>query len=69
VLLSTDHPEQAFACADRVAVLAGGELLRIGAPAEIVTAETLRACYAVEVSVLPVADSRHRVCLARSYLA
>ena len=31
VLLSTHHPEQAFACADRVAVLAGGELLRIGA--------------------------------------
>ena len=55
VLLSTHHPEQAFACADRVAVLAGGELLQIGAPAEVVTAETLRACYAVEVAVLPVA--------------
>ena len=68
VLLSTHHPEQAFACADRVAVLAGGELLQIGAPAEVVTAETLRACYAVEVAVLPVADSRYRVCVPRSYL-
>ena len=45
VLLSTHHPEQAFACADRVAVLAGGKLLRIGAPAEVITTETLRACY------------------------
>src|ERR1700726_83585 len=44
-LLSTHPPEQAFACADRVAVLAGGELLRIGTPAEVVTAETLRTCY------------------------
>jgi iron complex transport system ATP-binding protein len=69
VLLSTHHPEQAFACADRVAVLAGGALLRIGPPAEVVTADTLRECYAVEVSVLPVAEGRYRVCVPRSYLA
>jgi iron complex transport system ATP-binding protein len=69
VLLSTHHPEQAFACADRVAVLAGGELLRIGTPAEVVTPETLRACYGVEVTVLPVADDRYRVCVPRSYLS
>jgi iron complex transport system ATP-binding protein len=69
VLLSTHHPEQAFACADRVAVLAGGELVRIGPPAEVVTAETLRACYAVEVVVLPVADDRYRVCVPQSYLS
>jgi iron complex transport system ATP-binding protein len=69
VLLSTHHPEQAFACADRVAVLAGGELLRIGAPHEVVTPETLRACYAVDVAVLPVADDHYRVCVPRSYLS
>ena len=69
VLLSTHHPEQAFACADRVAVLAGGELLRIGLPAEVVTPETLRACYAVDVAVLPVADDRYRVCVPQSYLS
>jgi iron complex transport system ATP-binding protein len=69
VLLSTHHPEQAFACADRVAVLAGGELLRIGTPAEVVTADTLRACYAVDVAVLPVADDRYRVCVPRSYFS
>ena len=68
VLLSTHHPEQAFACADRVAVLAGGELLRIGAPAEVVTAETLAACYSVDVAVLPVADNQYRVCVPRAYL-
>jgi iron complex transport system ATP-binding protein len=68
VLLSTHHPEQAFACADRVAVLAGGELLRIGTPAEVVTTETLHACYAVDVAVLPIAEGRYRVCVPRSYL-
>lgn len=69
VLLSTHHPEQAFACADRVAVLADRELLRIGPPAEVITTETLRTCYAVEVAVLPVADDRYRVCVPRSYLS
>jgi len=68
VLLSTHHPEQAFACADRVAVLAGGELWRIGPPAEVVTTETLQMCYAVDVAVLAVADDRYRVCVPRSYL-
>jgi iron complex transport system ATP-binding protein len=69
VLLSTHHPEQAFACANRVAVLAGGELLRIGPTAEVVTTETLRACYSVDVAVLPVADGRYRACVPRSYLS
>jgi iron complex transport system ATP-binding protein len=69
VLLSTHHPEQAFACADRVAVLAGGQLVRIGSPVEVITPETLRACYAVEVAVLPVAHDRYRVCVPRSYLS
>src|SRR5262249_38458747 len=68
VLLSTHHPEQAFACADRVAVLAGGELLRIGPTAEVVTTETLRECYAVEVAVVPIAANRYRVCVPRSYM-
>ena len=61
--------EQAFACADRVAVLAGGELMQIGPPAQVITSETLRACYAVEVAVLPVVDDRYRVCVPQSYLS
>ena len=54
-------------CADRVAVLAGGELLQIGPPAEVITKETLRTCYAVEVAVLPIANDRYRVCVPQSY--
>jgi iron complex transport system ATP-binding protein len=68
VLLSTHHPEQAFACADKVAVLADGELLRLGPPAEVVTAETLNACYGVDVAVLPVAAGPYRACVPRAYL-
>ena len=68
VLFSTHHPEQAFACADRVAILSGGRLLGLGPPAGTITAETLRACYSVDVAVVPVAGGRYRVCVPRSYL-
>jgi iron complex transport system ATP-binding protein len=68
VLLSSHHPEHAFACADRVVLLAGGRLRAQGPPADIITPENLRACYGVDVAVLRVAAGPHRVCVPRSYL-
>ena len=66
VVLSTHHPEQAFACADRVAMLHAGRLFRLGAPAEVITPDTMRAVYGVEVDVVAL-DGRAdaRVCLPR----
>ena len=62
VLLSTHHPEQAFSCAEGSrswpAANCCGSAVR-----PIITAETLRACYSVDVAVLPVADGRYRVCV------
>jgi iron complex transport system ATP-binding protein len=66
VLFSTHHPEQAFAAADHVAMLHGGRLVRFGAPAEVVTSESLRLIYNVDVDVLPVGDGRAMVCVPRS---
>ena len=51
VLLSTHDPDQAFICADRVAMLHEGRLARTGAPAEAITAESLRQLYGVDVEV------------------
>jgi iron complex transport system ATP-binding protein len=66
VMLSTHDPDHAFLCAHRVALLHEGGLARIGAPDEVITAESLRAVYGVEVTVLEVvrADGRAtRVCV------
>ena len=54
VLLSTHDPDQAFLCADRVAMLHEGRLARIGPPAAAITAESLRQLYGVEVQVTQV---------------
>jgi iron complex transport system ATP-binding protein len=67
VVLSTHHPEQAFACADRVAMLHDGGLLTLGAPADVITPATMRTVYGVEIEVLPVGGRGGlRVCVPRA---
>ena len=51
VLLSTHDPDHGFVCADRVAMLSGGRMARIGPPAEAITSGSLRELYGVEVVV------------------
>lgn len=68
VVMSTHHPEQAFACADRVAMLHGGRLARLGPPAAVVTAEALAEIYGVAVAVVPLGAGRLHACVPRAFL-
>jgi iron complex transport system ATP-binding protein len=52
VLFSTHDPDHAFLAADEAALLYGGRLIRFGPPREVVTAETLRLLYGVDVAVI-----------------
>lgn len=66
VLLSTHDPDHAFLCADRVAMLHEGRLVRLGVPDEVITAESLRRIYGVDVVVtrVPMAGGgERRVCI------
>ena len=66
VMLSTHDPDHAFLCGDRVALLHQGRLASLGPPAEVITRESLREVYGVEVAVTEVqgADGRRaRVCV------
>jgi iron complex transport system ATP-binding protein len=68
VLLSTHDPDQAFLCADRVAMLHEGRLARLGDPEATITADSLKEIYGVEVAIVRVAvgDGRERpVCIPR----
>jgi iron complex transport system ATP-binding protein len=71
VLLSTHDPDHAFLCADRVAMLHEGRLVRHGAPAEVITAESLRQVYGVDAIVARVAvpgNAERPVCLPAASL-
>ena len=66
VLLSTHDPDQAFLCADRVAMLRAGRVAWSGAPAQAITPESLRDIYGVEVAVVQVmlpGEEERSVCI------
>ena len=66
VMLSTHDPDHAFLCAHQVALLQQGRLARLGPPDEVITRESLRDVYGVDVTVIEVAraDGRlARVCV------
>lgn len=51
IVLSTHDPDHAFACADKVAILAGGKIAIHGTPKSVVTAKRLREIYGVKVRI------------------
>jgi len=65
ILMATHHPDHAFMAASRVAVLSGGTLSHNGSPEAMLTPETLRHVYGVEVDVFDTPPNGHasrRVC-------
>ena len=67
VVFATHHPEQAFACADRVAILHEGSLMQLGTPEATITPATMRQVYGIEVDVVPVGDGRIKMCLPHQW--
>jgi iron complex transport system ATP-binding protein len=66
VILSTHDPDQAFLCAQRVAILHRGRLAYSGQPQEVITPAVLRAVYGVEVEIVKIesgAGEKHLICL------
>ena len=63
IVLSTHDPDHAFLCADRVALLHDGAVVRLGPPETEITPETLRLLYRVEVAVIPVAERGVHICV------
>jgi iron complex transport system ATP-binding protein len=61
VVLSTHDPDQAFLCADLVALLHHGQLAHLGAPGDVVTPATLRETYGVDVEIVTLTRDGHPV--------
>jgi len=59
ILFSSHDPDHAFLCAQRALLLAEGRTLEIGAPHEVIRADTLQRLYGVSVQVLPLAGGGH----------
>ena len=59
ILFSSHQPDHAFLAARRVLLLAEGRALAIGAPQEVIRADTLERLYGVSVQVLPLPGGGH----------
>jgi iron complex transport system ATP-binding protein len=59
VVLSTHEPDQVFALADKVAIVAKGTLFSQGAPDETMTAEILSDAYGLDVRVETASAGKH----------
>ena len=55
--------KQSYLFSDRILALQGGRILLDGSPAQVLTRETIRALYGVEVDVVKLYDDRARVCI------
>ena len=63
IIQTTHHPEQSYLFSHRILALQGGRILLDGSPAQVLTRETIRALYGVEVDVVKLYDDRARVCI------
>jgi iron complex transport system ATP-binding protein len=64
VLWATHDPDHAFACADRVALVARGGLVAYGTVGEVLDAGALSSLYGVAVAIEELHGSGRRVCVA-----
>lgn len=61
LIVASHDPDQALRLADRVLLMADGRLAAAGPPEEVLTADTLREVYGVEVAVADVMDRGQRL--------
>ena len=63
VIQTTHNPEQSYQYSDRILTIQHGRVLAEGTPKEVLTADTIRALYGVEVDVVSLRDDHARICL------
>lgn len=62
IVISTHDPGQAFAVADRVALMKDGRMVAIGPTKAVLTATALKALYQVDVAITFLEGAGHNVC-------
>lgn len=66
IIQTTHHPEQSYMFSDRVLAIQSGKLLADGKPAQVLTPDTMKALYGLDVEVLSLYEDTVRVCLPQN---
>lgn len=63
VIQTTHHPEQSYMFSDRILAIQNGRVLVEGKPKEVLTQDTLRSLYGVDVDVVSLYEDKARICV------
>lgn len=63
VIQTTHHPEQSYQYSDRILAIQAGRVYMEGRPGDVLTAETMKALYGVDVDVVSLHGDRARICI------
>ena len=63
VIQTTHHPEQSYMFSDRILAIQNGRVLAEGKPETVLTEETIRSLYGVDVNVVSLYDDHARICI------
>ena len=63
VIQTTHHPEQSYMFSDRILAIQKGRVLTEGKPSDVLTDETIRSLYGVDVDVVSLNNDNVRICV------
>lgn len=66
VIQTTHHPEQSYLFSDRILAVQNGQVLTQGTPAQVLTQETMKFLYGVDVDVVSLYQDRARICIPKN---
>ncbi len=66
VIQTTHHPEQSYLFSDRILAVQNGQILTQGTPAQVLTQETMKLLYGVDVDVVSLYQDKARVCIPKN---
>lgn len=67
VIQTTHNPEQSYLYSDKILALQNGRVLTWGTPGQVLTEETMKTLYGVDVDVLSLFEDRTRVCIPKIF--
>lgn len=63
VIQTTHHPEQSYMFSDRILAIQKGRVLTEGTPKDVLTEDTIRMLYGVDVDVVSLYEDQARICI------
>lgn len=66
VVQTTHHPEQSYMFSDRILAIQNGRVLTEGTPEQVLTEQTMRALYGVDVDVVSLYNDNARICIPKT---